>query len=95
MNLGFSLDLEKIAKRFPNANYNHKPFNAVFVKMNTRDSHITFTIFKNGKVNSAGSKTFENAKLASDEFVLLLGNRLKIPVYNDLKLFSYTCRVNY
>lgn len=82
MDLGCALDLVKMSTTLPDARYKPEKFNAVFLTM--KDPSSTFTIFQSGKVNSAGNKTVENAKLAADHLVLLLNERLEIRVYYDL-----------
>lgn len=63
VNLGITLDLQKIALKTRNAEFNPQRFAAVIMRI--REPKTTALIFSSGKVVVTGAKTEDDSKLAA------------------------------
>ena len=63
VNLGVTLDLQKIALKTRNAEFNPERFAAVIMRI--REPKTTALIFSSGKVVVTGAKTEDDSKLAA------------------------------
>ncbi|XP_074288293.1 uncharacterized protein LOC141613435 [Silene latifolia] len=84
VNLGCKLDLTVIALHARNAEYNHKRFSAVIMRI--REPRTTALIFASGKVVCTGAKSEAASKLAARKFARIV-QKLGFPVdFIDFKI---------
>ncbi|KAH9610918.1 hypothetical protein KSS87_008837 [Heliosperma pusillum] len=70
VNLGCKLDLKAIALHARNAEYNHKRFSAVIMRI--REPKTTALIFSSGKMVCTGAKSEAESKLAARKFARIV-----------------------
>lgn len=70
VNLGCTLDLQKINFRTRNSEYNPQRFHGVVMRI--RDPRCTALIFKTGKVVCTGARNENDANLGSRKFARII-----------------------
>ena len=79
MDLGVSLDLERLAGSLPGADYDANRFPGLVLRL--RNPKVAFLIFKNGKVVCTGSKGEEDVRAGVKALVSMLrGRGVPIPI---------------
>ncbi len=92
INTNCTLDLMKIAKSALNVEYKQDRFGALVMRI--REPRSTALIFMTGKIVVAGTKTENEAKIASKKFVkklLKLGFKV---TFNEFKIQNIVCSYN-
>ena len=75
--IGENIDLNKIAREIPDADYKPKQFPGLVLR--TKEPKAAALIFRSGKVVCTGSKSVEDARRAVKQIVKIVGS-LGIPV---------------
>lgn len=70
VNLGITLELEKIARQAKNTEYNPKRLPALIMRI--RDPKATALIFKNGKMVITGTRSEDDAQFAAKKFMKIV-----------------------
>ncbi|WP_457549668.1 TATA-box-binding protein [Archaeoglobus sp.] len=78
--IGENIDLNKIAREIPDADYKPKQFPGLVLR--TKEPKAAALIFRSGKVVCTGSKSVEDARRAVKQIVKIVGS-LGIPVIED------------
>lgn len=88
VNLGCQIDLEKIAQKARNAEYNPKRFQAVIMRI--RDPKTTALVFHSGKMIVTGAKSTRDSKLAAKKYTGII-QKVGIPVaFREYKVQNMT-----
>ncbi len=78
--IGENIDLNKIAREIPDADYKPKQFPGLVLR--TKEPKAAALIFRSGKVVCTGSKSVEDARRAVKQIVKIVGS-LGIPVIDE------------
>jgi len=78
--IGENIDLNKIAREIPDADYKPKQFPGLVLR--TKEPKAAALIFRSGKVVCTGSKSVEDARRAVKQIVRIVGS-LGIPVIEE------------
>jgi len=78
--IGENIDLNKIAREIPDADYKPKQFPGLVLR--TKEPKAAALIFRSGKVVCTGSKSVEDARRAVKQIVKIVGS-LGIPVIEE------------
>ncbi len=78
--IGENIDLNKIAREIPDADYKPKQFPGLVLR--TKEPKAAALIFRSGKVVCTGSKSVEDARRAVKQIVKIVGG-LGIPVIEE------------
>lgn len=90
-NIGIAVDLQRVALRLRNAEFNPKRFSAVIIRI--QEPKATALLFKSGKINVTGAKSEQDAKKAAKKFQKIIARVGYTGSFNDFKVqnISGTC----
>jgi len=95
VNLGVTLDLEKISQTARNAEYNPRRFAAVIMRI--REPRTTALIFRSGKMIITGAKTEADSKHAAKIYTTIIQKVGFAAQFREYKVqnFTATCNVGF
>jgi len=68
--IGMALNLNQLAMKLPNTEYEPEQFPGLVYKL--IEAKATFLLFSNGKVVCTGTKSEEDARMALDKLIVIL-----------------------